>query len=258
MDSTARSTAHQWFIIRIGKLRSKVIGEPVSPSKIYTLGYWCIGLCIPTILFNNILGPSLSRDLALGFFYCTVAIWAVAFLIEASSRAIKVIENKYFLAILGLTSIGVIKISAIWAGRIVNTITGTDPSELPDAVAALQLVLVPISWTYVAIVLLTLSLFSLLTFGPLWSMMLHSRKQAMDFFARLVVTATITTLALTSSDYLRKESLTSGKFLILSAEYFEDSRCKNLEPGDIVARIESGLSIYSTKHDKFRFSTCEY
>lgn len=89
-------------------------------------------------------------------------------------------------------------------------------------------------------------------------MMLHSRKQAMDFFARLVVTATITTLALTSSDYLRKESLTSGKFLILSAEYFEDSRCKNLEPGDIVARIESGLSIYSTKHDKFRFSTCEY
>lgn len=257
MDSLENRNLHKWLSTQLSILKIKLIGEPASPPKLYRLGFWVIVLCFPASLLIALANTAHSVHIIYFFVLGGAAIWACAFGMEAAALVPKVIGNNYFLALLGLISILVVKVSSIWIGRFINETTGVDPSELPDAASALLIVFVPISWLYMTIALLTVTLFGMLTFGPLWSLVFHSKEQTLAFFARLIVTVFIVSYAFIFLDYVREESVEGGKIVILAAEYFSDGRCKNLDENEIAARLEGGLSIYNTSTEKFRFEDCQ-
>lgn len=257
MNSIDTQNFRNWFSIRLSEMKDRFVGTPVSPEKLYNLGYIAILVCFVVYFLVLMAFPELKVSVSPIFGMIGVTIWIMAFCIETVALIPKALGNKYFLSAIALASIPILKFTSIWVGRFINETTGVDPGELPDAVSALLVVFVPISWIYVVFSFLTICLFGMLMFGTLWSVVKHSQSQGRAFLARLLVTIFVVSYGFVFADFLRSKSLEAAKYVVVATEYFTDTRCGNLDAKDIVAHLDSGISIYNPETKTFKPGICQ-
>ena len=247
MDSIDTQNSRNWFSIRLSEMKGRFVGTPVSPERLYNLGYIAIVACFAVYLLIAMAYPGFKVSISPAFAMIGVVIWIMAFCIETVALIPKALGNKYFLSAIALASIPVLKFTSMWVGRFINETTGVDPGELPDAV----------SWIYVVFAFLAICLFGMLMFGSLWSVVKHSQSQGRAFLARLLVTIFVVSYGFVFADFLRSKSLEAAKYVIVATEYFTDSRCGDLDAKDIVAHLDSGISIYNPETRTFKFGICQ-
>ncbi|MEH6492733.1 hypothetical protein [Halopseudomonas sp.] len=238
-------------------LKYRLMEKHVSEVELYALGYMFFLPGIASVLLLFVLSPDYSKIAVCSLAVIVLVVWSAAFLMEVAAKFSQITTNRYFLSALALVSIPVLKISSIWIGRFVNNTTGLDPSELPDATSALLALFVPLTWLYVFFALLTIVALAMLTVGALWSAVTHSPAQGRQFFARLVVTLFVVTYGFIFTDFLANGLIKLGEFIIVGAEYFKDARCENMSEHEFVARLESGVSVFNSETNEFRFTTCQ-
>jgi len=154
---------------------------PTATRENILLRFRCRSYWHCNVSFNWKNSTGTQRAITIFFALLGCFLWIYAFLIEAVTVVPKILRNTIFLALLGIVSILVLKATNIWIGRVINELTGADPDELPDASAALLVVFVPIAWIYVASALTIVSLLVMLTAGTIWTMLFHSKEQAVSF-----------------------------------------------------------------------------
>ncbi len=256
IDLSKLKVAESKYLSILSAVKNRVIGEPVSILKLYNLGYFVFfGGLVCQLIFNAARSEYDSTIFTISMFG-GVLIWASAFGMEGAARTLEFAKNRYFLGGLALLSVLIFKLSSLAIGRFVNDTTGVDPSELPDAISALLVIFVPLTWLYTAFALLAILAFGMMTLGALLSAMVHSEAQVRAFFARLIVTFFIITYGFIFADFLSTHSLRLGKWIVVAAEYFEDSRCTNLSPNELVAHLEDGISIFNVDTESFRLADC--
>ncbi|MGH1449531.1 MAG: hypothetical protein ACRBBM_08935 [Pseudomonadaceae bacterium] len=238
-------------------VKERLLGSPISASKLYNLGY--------VVLFGGV-GVELGLNLFLpgqntGFFLAStlgaILIWTIAFSLEAAARTLALAKNRFFLFGLALLSIPITQFSSIWISRFVNDTTGVDPSELPDAISSLLVIFVPLTWIYAAFAILAILAFAMMTVGLLWSAVAHTQAQGRAFFARLLVTIFIVTYGFIFADFLGANSLRFAKGVIVAAEYFKDDRCINLNTNEIIAHLKDGASVFNVETKEFSLTECQ-
>ena len=257
MDSVGSQNSKHWLSLRLSEMKDRYVGTPVSPDRLYNLGYIATVTCFAVYLLIAIVYPEFKIRVSPAFAMMGVVIWIMAFCIETVALIPKALSNRYFLSAIALASIPVLKFTSMWVGRFINETTGVDPGELPDAVSALLVVFVPISWIYVVFAFLTICLFGMLMFGTLWSVVKHSQSQGRAFLARLLVTIFVVSYGFIFADYIRIKSLEAAKYVIVATEYFTDTRCGNLDAKDLVAHLDSEISIYNPEVKTFKFGICQ-
>ncbi|MNF39083.1 hypothetical protein D3C85_856960 [compost metagenome] len=245
------------YIGVMGKtLKARVIGDPVTVDGIYGFGFKIACLIFPVFYLVRWIASGYESVAIQGVLTVAGVVWLIAFCIEGYSLLSRVLGSKFFVVLLGLVSLVVVKVSYIWSGRYINKITGLDPSYLPDAHSTLALLFVPLSWIYLGSVLLM----AFLMIGFLFSPVFINGENAVKNSARFIVTLVIVLVGFSFADYLSEEGSAFGyisKVAIAGSEYFPDESCSNFTDKEVVARLEGGeVSVFNPLDWTFRLDEC--
>lgn len=243
--------ASQWYESKFKALK--------PPEKLYKIGtLLAIPLILAPITLKSI-GLEQVTPIAISLIiYTSIALWTLAFFMEAYPILKKLLDDKLFLIFFGGISFAIFKMSEISASHFVNKLTGLDPSAIPNASAALVAFFLPLTWLYAIAAITIIALVIMLIFSV--TSFFDSKGDGTISIGRISAAASVITLiTIFGALYDDKSSLLyiTAKHIAISAEYFPNKQCSNISKDFYIAKIEADLvSAYIPKEDKFSKMKC--